>query len=214
MTRANFIERCLRQIYGQQPSDDADISYNLINFWLNDAIGVAAKTNYKENYQIDGIGYVNNSFYTTYKGIAIAADEQFLWKFTLPEVPLGIGRNMGISTVQARDINGNISLPWMALSESEKGIYQMLRPLPGKILYYSEGIFCYAITTLQLFNYTATVSMQSGGDSTNLDSVLNVPPEYYPVMTEYIMKQLTFEQSRGLDNSNDGVDQPTIQKRQ
>lgn len=209
MTRFQFIERCLRQIYGQQPSDDASISYNLINFWLNDAIGLAAKTNFRENIQIDGIGYVNNSFYTTYKGIAITADDDFLWKFTLPEIPLGIGRNMGVSTVQFRDSNNNLSLPAIPMSENEKGLYQSVRPIPGKILYYPEGIFCYAITTLQLFSYTATVSMQSGGDSTNLDSILNVPPDYYPTMVEYIMKQLAFEQARPQDNSNDGQDQPT-----
>lgn len=210
MTRNNFIERCLRQIYGQQPSDDASISYNLVNFWLNDAIGLAAKTNWKENIQIDGIGYVNNSFYTKYKGIVISAEgEPFTWKFTLPEVPLGIGRNMGISVVQFFDGNGNASLPAIPLSENERGIFQLTRPLPGKIIYYPEGIFCYVITTLQMFSYTANVSMQSGGDSTNLDSVLNVPPEYYPTMTEYIMKQLAFEQARPQDNSNDGQDRPS-----
>lgn len=210
MTRFQFIERCLRQIYGQQPSDDAAITYNLVNFWLNDAIGLAAKTNWKENYQLEGIGYVNNSFYTKFKAIPVAAEgEPFLWKSTLPEVPLGVGRNMGISTVQYVDSANNISRPAVPLSEAERGVLHLVRPIPGKILYYPEGIFCYAITTLQLFTYTATVSMQSGGDSTNLDSVLNVPSDYYPVMTDYIMKMLGLEQSRPQDNSNDGQDQPT-----
>lgn len=209
MTRNNFIERCLRQIYGQQPSDDASISYSLVNFWLSDAIGIAAKTNYKENNQIDGIGYVNNSFYTKYKGIPIIADEQFTWRLTLPEVPLGIGRNMGISTLQFVDVNGNVSLPAIPLSENERGLYRSMRPIPGKNLFYPEGIYCYVLSTMQLFSFTATVSMQSGGDSTDLDSVLNVPPDYYPVMTEYIMKQLGFEQSRPQDNANDGQDRPS-----
>lgn len=209
MTRNQFIERCLRQIYGQQPSDDASITYNLVNFWLNDAIGVAAKTNYKENIQLDGIGYVNNSFYTKYKGLVVTADEQFTWRFTLPEIPLGIGRNMGISTVQFVDSGHNLSLPAIPLSENEKGVYQFMRPIAGKIIYYPEGIYCYALTTMQLFSFTATVSMQSGGDSTDLDSILNVPPDYFPIMTEYIMKQLSFEQSRPQDNANDGQDRPS-----
>ena len=43
MTRNIFIERILRQIYNGQPSDDSSITYSLVNQWLNDAIGLAAK---------------------------------------------------------------------------------------------------------------------------------------------------------------------------
>lgn len=209
MLRGTFIERCLRQIYGQQPTDDANISYNLVNVWLNDAIGLAAKTNYKENIQVDGIDYVNNGFYTTFKALAIVQDERFLFKITLPEIPLGLGKTKGVSTIQAKDKNGNLSLPWIPISEDQKGYIQNMRPIPNKILYYPEGTFCYAISPLSLWQYTASVSMISGGDSTDLDSILNVPPEYYPVMTDYIMKQLAFEQSRPQDNAKDGADRPS-----
>jgi hypothetical protein len=212
MTRGTFLERNLIQIYGQQPSDDAVINYNLLNVWLSDAVAIAAKTNYKENIQVEGVDYVNNGFYTTFKGLTISQDENFLWKFTLPEIPLGLGASKGISTVQAKDKNNNISLPWIPLSEDQKGYFQGMRPVPNKILYYQEGIFCYAISTLQLWQYTASVSMVSGGDSTNLDSVLNCPPDYFPVMVDYLMKQLAFEQSRPLDNSNDGVDDPSTKR--
>lgn len=209
MLRGEFIERCLRQIYGQQPTDDANIDYDLVNNWLNDAVALAAKTNYKENLQVESVGYVNNGFYTKFKNISISEEENLLFKLTLPEIPLGIGRTKGISTIQAKDENGNLSLPWIPISEDQKGYYQSMRQIPNKILYYPEGIFCYAISTLPLYTYTATISMISGGDNTNLDSVLNVPPDYYPVMTDYIMKQLLFEQSRPQDNANDGSDRPS-----
>lgn len=67
MTRRVWIERCLRQIYGGQPSDDSTITVNLVNVWLSTGIGLAAKANYKDNISIDGIGYINNSFYTKLK---------------------------------------------------------------------------------------------------------------------------------------------------
>ena len=60
MTRKTFIERILRQIYNGQPSDDSNITFNLVNQWLNDAIGVAAKKNYTDSIQMDGVAYVNN----------------------------------------------------------------------------------------------------------------------------------------------------------
>lgn len=209
MTRGQFIEQNLRQLYGQQPSDDASITDLLVNQWINQAVAVAAKTNAKENIQIDGIDYVNNGFYTTFKALAIIQDENFLYKLTLPEIPLGLGRTKSISTIQAKDANGNLSLPWIPISEDQKGYYQSMRLIPNKTLYYPEGIFVYAISILPLYTYTGTVSMISGGDSTDLDSVLNVPPEYFPVMTDFIMKQLAFEQSRPQDNANDGQDRPS-----
>ena len=57
MTRNAFIERILRQIYNGQPSDDSSITYNLVNQWLNDAIGSVVKKNYTDSIQLDGVAY-------------------------------------------------------------------------------------------------------------------------------------------------------------
>ena len=103
MTRKFLIERIRRQIYGDQPSNDANITIGLVNSYLNDAIGVAAKQNYKENIAIDGISFVNNSFYTTFKGIAATKDEQFVWKVTLPQIPIGIGKRKSTLVQQGHE---------------------------------------------------------------------------------------------------------------
>lgn len=209
MDRYTFCERALRQIYGEQPTDDSNITVNLVNTWLNDAIGIAAKKNWTDNVQIDQIAYVNNSFYTTFKGIAItSAGENFLYQLTMPEIPLGIGRNEAISTLQFVDASGKVSDPAIPLSQAQVGYFRNMRPIPNKIMYYPEGTFLYAITTLQLFspNYTGTVKMISGGDATDLNSTLNVPPDYFPIMTEYIKMQLSFERAQVKDIVNDGQD--------
>ena len=49
MTRNNLIERILRQVYGEQPNDDANITVNLVNQWINDGLELAAKQNYKDS---------------------------------------------------------------------------------------------------------------------------------------------------------------------
>ena len=206
ITRRTWIERCLRQIYGGQPSDDASISDNLVNTWLSDAIALAAKANYKDNITIDGIGYVNNSFYSRFTGIAITNDSDAIWKLTLPEIPAGIGTNEGISTLQLVDSDGKITLPFIPLSENQKTFFFNMRAIPNKILYYYEGGILYILSTLLLNGYTANVVMVSGGDSTNLDSILNVPPDYYPVMVEYIKQQLMFEKQVPVDTQTDGLD--------
>jgi hypothetical protein len=206
MTRRQFIERVLRQIYGGMPSDDAQITYSLVNLWMGDAIAVAAKQNYTESIKLDGVAYVNNSFYTTYKEIAITEDENFVYRLTLPQIPVGIGANEGVATLQFKGEEGQVSLPAIALSQRQKAYYQSLRPIPNKILYYNEGKYIYAISTIELYRYTATVTMVSGGDSTDLDSTINVPDDYFPVIVEYVKAQLLLEKAQPQDLSNDGVD--------
>jgi hypothetical protein len=210
MTREVWIERCLRQIYGGQPTDDATITVNLVNTWLPDAIAVAAKTNYKDNLQLDGIAYVNGGFYTTFKGIAVTEDESFLWKVALPEIPLGIGNDEGISTIQLKDTDSRqITKPFIWITQAQKGYYQNMRTIPNKLLCYLEGGYIYIISTILLNDYTATVCMVSGGDDSDLDSELNVPPDYFPAMVEYVKQQLMFERNVPQDLGNDGVDLKT-----
>lgn len=205
MDRYTFCERVMRQIYGGQPSADADITINLINSWLNDGIAVAAKKNYTDAVQLDGIGYVNNSFYSTFKGLEITQDENFFYKFTLPQVPVGIGRNEGISDLKFKK-DGRVSIDAIPLSINQQAYAGSMRPVPNKVLYYYTGDSCYILTSILMTQYSATVTMISGGDSTDLDSTINVPSDYFPVIVEYVKQQLLFEKMQPQDNNNDGVD--------
>ena len=206
MTRQFFIERTLRQIYNGQPSADSNITTNLVNIWLNDAVGLAAAKNYKDTYLIDGVNYINNSFYTTFKGLAITKNENFLYKVALPQIPLGVGRNEGISTLQFKDSNKNVSFTAVPLSTNQVSFQSGMRPIPNKLLYYIEGDGAFVFTTLNLTTYTASVRMVSGGDSTDLNSTLNVPDDYLPIIVDYITKQLLLEHNQPIDVTSDGVD--------
>lgn len=206
MTRRFYIERALRQIYGGYISDDSDITVNLVNSWLNDALGIAAKQCYKDSIQLEGIGYVNNSFYATYKGISVTADEQFVYKIELPQLPLGLGRNEGVSTLKFKSSTGELSMPCIPINESQATYFQSMRPIPNKVIYKSEGGYILAYSTLMLSDYTASVTMVSGGDSTDLNSIINVPDDYFPVIVEYIKAQLAFERQMPVDVQNDGLD--------
>lgn len=206
MTRAEFIERTLRQIYGGYVTEDSSITPMLVNSWLNDAIALAAKTNYTDAIKLDGIGYVNNAFYTTFKGLVPVKDEKSLWKITLPQVPTGIGINEGISTLQFKDSLGDLSLPCIPISENQKTYFQSLANLPNKTIYYNEGENVYVVSNLNLSSYTANVTMVSGGDSSSLSSTINVPSDYMPVIVQYIQQQLILQKSRPQDVANDGSD--------
>jgi hypothetical protein len=135
MTRRFYIERLLRQVYGAMPSDDSQLTVNLVNAYLNDAIGLAAKQCYKESIAIDGVAYVNNAFYTTFKNLAIVADSDFVWKIAFPAMPFGLGTTDAISRVQLRDTKGKVSDPIVLLSANQvayrKGLHQPQNKLTG-----------------------------------------------------------------------------------
>lgn len=206
MTRQFIIERILLLVYGEQPQDNATITNELVNEHLNTAIGIAAKQNYKEAIQLDGIGYVNNSFYTTFKGIAPVADEKFTWKITLPQLPIGIGRNEGVSQLRMKDSLSNISLNCTPLSANQVTYYDRLRLIPNTVLYYPEGIYLYCLSTINLNQYTANITMISGGDSTDLASVLNVPDDFVNILVDYVSKMLIQERQIPVKVTNDGSD--------
>lgn len=210
MQRKAFIERFLIQISGGFQEDDHEITYDLVNSWMGDAIGAAAKACYKEAIQIDGIGYVNNSFYTTFSGLSIVTDDtdNLCYKLTLPEIPVGIGRNEGISTLRFKDDNGFVSLTAIPLSMNQQAYADSMPIIPNKILYWPEGNTLRMKTPLILTSYTAIVKMISGGDATDLNSELNVPPDFFPIMMEYLKAQLGFEKAQPKDIVNDGNDLP------
>lgn len=206
-TRRVYIEMIRRQIYGGMPTADATITVNLVNKWLDIAIAAAAKQNYRDNVAIDGINFVNNSFYTTFKNLSVTKDEQFLWKVELPQLPLGIGTSEGISTLTFKDSDtAQISYPVVWLSENQRSFYRGMRQIPNKVLAYSQGEYVYAISTIQLSQYTATVTMISGGTSSDLGSTVNVPDDYFPLIVEFMKAQLMFERQAPVDTANDGLD--------
>lgn len=208
MTRKIFIERILRQLYNGQPSDDSNITFNLVNQWLNDAIGIAVKNNYKESIQLDGVAYINNAFYLSYKGLTVTAvgNEGQTYSVTLPQIPIAVGKNEGIAMLQFVDSSiSKTSKTAVPLSINQVTNVDSLRPIQNKIVYWYEGTTVYVKTSVMLNRYTANVRMISGGDSTTLTSTLNIPDDYMPTIVEYIKGQLAFEMSRPVDHANDGV---------
>lgn len=207
-SRRKYIERILRQISGGQPNDDSQFTYNLINEWLNDATAIAAKQNYVESIKMDGIVYNNSSFSITFSGISILSDDtnNLGYKLSLPQIPLGLGKNEGINTLRFKDDGDFISQSVIWLSANQVGYAAQMRQVPNKIYAYNEGEVVRFTSTLPLYQYTAVVSMVSGGNSSNLDSNINLPDDWFPMISEYIGKMLITERSQPLDLANDSID--------
>lgn len=208
MTREVYIEKFLRQLYADFPTDDSAVTPNLVNVWLSEGIAVAAKQNNKDNIAVEGISFVNNGFYTTYKNLAVSVDEQDTWRITLPDMPIGIGSNEDISQLRFKMINEEkrVSFSCIPLTQSQVGFFETMRQIPNKVVYFYEGKYVYAKSRINLSLYTAVVTMISGGDSTNLQSEINVPTSYLPVIDEYIFKQLNIQRNQPVDVQNEGLD--------
>lgn len=207
MLRKTYIEQIRRLIYGGQPSDDAEITVGLVNVWIEQGIAYASKKNYTDSLQLDGVAYINNSFYSTFKGLTIAKNENNLYRLTLPQIPIGIGNDEGISTLELKDSwSKQISFPIIWLTQNQVAYQRGMRTIPNKLLAYSQGEYVYIITPLDITDYTATVTMVSGGTSTDLNSTLNIPSDYLPIVTDYLKTNLMFARSVPVDNVNDGLD--------
>ena len=206
-TRREFCERILRKVYGDQPSADSSITINLVNSYIGVGLGIAARNAYRDSIQLDGISYVNNSFYTTFKGITFAKNEPFLYQMTLPQIPIGIGKNEGIASLNVKTADGTLAYDAIPVSANQVAYFKELSRKPNKLMYYSEGTFIYVFSLIQLnIGYTANVRMISGGDSTNLDSILNIPADYEATCFDYCEEKLRQERMTSKDLISDGND--------
>lgn len=206
ISRRQYIEQIRRQIYGGQPSSDAEITVNLVNQWLNQAVAFAARQNYTDNLKLEGVAYINNGFYSTFKGLSVSKDENFLWKVSLPEMPVGLGTSDGVPTVLFKDSTGKISFPVVMMSQNQKSFQRGMRDIPNKLLGYQEGNNIYVLSTILLSQYTVSATVVSAGLSTDLDSAMNVPTDYIPVISEYLQKQFMLQRNAVVDEKADGID--------
>lgn len=207
MTIRAFIEAVRRQIYGGQPPSEASVTIGLVKNYLPDAIGMAAQACYKNSLQFDGIAYINNSFYQTFKGLEVVEDEQFIWRVDLPHIPFGIGTSEGISTLILKDNESRqLTFPFIWLSENQRTVFRGMRAIPNKILAYSQSDSVYILSTLTLSDYTAQATMVSGGDMDDLSNELNVPADYIPIMRDYLFQKFMLQRMQPQDVLNDGSD--------
>lgn len=205
-TRRIYIEMIRRQVYGGQPSEDAEITVALVNKWLNAGVAFAAKQNYTDNAKLEGIACVNNSFYITFKNLTVTKDENGIWKVTLPEFPVGVGMMEGVSALRFKSDIGEISQNIVFMTAAQRSFSQNMRVIPNKLLAWVEGDSVYVLSTIVLSQYTAMCTMISGGDSDDLDSTLNVPTDYIPLISKFLQEQFILSRNMPVDATPDGLD--------
>jgi hypothetical protein len=205
MTRKVIIEQIRRIFYGGVPNDDASLSEKEVNFYLNEAIAYMAKVNYTDAIKLDGIETVADSFYATFKNLAITKDNDTgYYSLDLPQVPLGLSRGYGISTVTFPTSTGLAKSP-IPISVRELDYVDQLKQPPSKIFYWAEGKKLWFKSYTNLVGKFAIVRMVST-ETTDMDAEINVPQEYISDVIDLVINKLKIRKGTPEDNVNDGVD--------
>jgi hypothetical protein len=205
MTRRVLIEQIRRMLYGSIPTDDANITEKEINLYINEAIAYMAKVNYTDAVKLDGIETVADSFYATFKNLAITKDNDTgYYSLDLPQVPLGLSRGYGISTVTFPTSTGLAKSP-IPVSPRELDYMDNLKQPPSKIFYWVEGKKLWFKSYTNLVGRFAIVRMVST-ETSDLDAEINVPQEYITDIINLVMNQLRPRKATPQDSTNDALD--------
>lgn len=205
MTRKVLIEQIRRMMYGSIPTDDANVTEKEINLYINEGIAYMAKINYTDAIKLDGIETVADSFYATFKNLAITRDSDTgYYALDLPQVPLGLSRGYGISTVTFPTSTGLAKSP-IPISPRELDYIDNLKQPPSKIFYWAEGKKLWFKSYTNLVGKFAIVRMVST-ETADLDAEINVPQEYITDIINLVMNQLRTRKASPQDSTNDGLD--------
>jgi hypothetical protein len=205
MTRKVLIEQIRRMMYGSIPTDDANVTEKEINLYINEGIAYMAKVNYTDAIKLDGIETIADSFYATFKNLAITKDNDTgYYALDLPQVPLGLSRGYGISTVTFPTSTGLAKSP-IPISPRELDYVDNLKQPPSKIFYWAEGKKLWFKSYTNLVGKFAIVRMVST-ETADLDAEINVPQEYITDIINLVMNQLRTRKATPQDSTNDGLD--------
>ena len=205
MTRKVLIEQIRRMLYGGVPNDDASISEKEINVYINQSLAYMAKVNYTDSIKLDGIESVSDVFYLTFKNLPVLKDTDTGYYYaTLPQVPVGLARGYGISTVTFPTSTGLAKSP-IPISTRELDYIDNLKQPPSKIFYWPEGKKLWFKSYTNLIGKNAIVRMVST-ESGTLDDELNLPQEYITDIINLVLNQLKIRKGSPEDIVNDGVD--------
>jgi hypothetical protein len=208
MTRYVLAEQIQRLIYGGFPENDAEITLPLINLYINEGIAVAVKQSYIDSLKMDGVAYLNSSFYTTFKSIAIAKDngDNNLFVATIPEIPIALGQNEAIADIVLTD-GAMYSKSVIPLTIEQVALRKNIRRIPDKIYYWYERNNCFFDSLISLLPFTANIRIASGGaDSTDLNAQVYLPTEWIGFVKDYAVKNLLLERAQPKDLANDGIE--------
>lgn len=208
MTRKELCELIQMRLAGGMPTDDFPITLNEINLWLDHGIAASAMKNYTDGVQIDGLEFVGDAYYTTFKNLTLSQDTVTLYyKATLPAPPLGIPRGYDIPSAYIMKPEGGYSKAMVRVNPQQLDYYNDLPKPKNAVEFWNEGSTMYVRTdTANLLN-GAKVAVRMAGSSGDraLTSEALVPSDSVPFVVDYVFKYFLQTDQMPKDLMNDGT---------
>ena len=205
MTKRQLSELIQRSMAGGTPSDDSEPKIDEIALWIGPGIAYAAKISYSDSVNTDGIEFVADSFYATYKNLSLTKDEDTGWyQATLPAKPYGLSPGYDITEVYVQG-SKKLSQSLVRVNRKQVPFFSRLPVPPNRLFYWVEEDKINVKSFAVLDGESLRVTMASPAGTSGMDSQLNCPEEMIPGVVDFVKKQFLPLINLPKDNSNDGL---------
>lgn len=204
-TRQQLIDRILRYYYDGIPDDQAEISTNEVDLYINDAIATVINKQATDEYNITGIMSVPEGYITTYTiPTPSLSDPTGFYYSTLPHPPLGLPGECGVVGVYFGGSWGQ-SKPILHVKPQEVDYFAFM-PMPPQAAFYwieNNKIYFWCRTDLTNISDTIYIRMASNIQADN-STALNVPPDAVELIFQDVIGKLLPRKNIKADNIIDG----------
>lgn len=204
-TYGYIAEQILTTYYKGVRSDDSQYSLRHIASMVAQEVAFMARKNAFENSNNGDITYVNDTFISTYKNIAVSTDVTSGDKYAvLPAVPTALPNNQEIVSVSLGKKTNKTFIP---MRNKDRFAQSFLPCIRGTVFYYIEDGKLYFDNPENFQFNNLTVKMAGAVPGGNiLDAQLNMPKNYETEIIDKVLNRLLSVSRLGRDNTNDGND--------
>ena len=196
-------EQILTTYYKGVRNDDSQYSLRHIASMVAQEVALMARKNAFENSNNGDITYINDSFISTYKSVAVLLDDVSKEKYcVLPAVPTALPNNQEIVSVS---LNTKTNKTFIPMRNKDRFAQAFLRPIKGMVFYYIEAGRIY-FDNPENFQFTALTIKMAGAlpSGAILDAQLNIPKNYETEIIDKVLGRLLSVSRLGQDLTNDG----------
>jgi len=206
-TRQQLIDRILRFYYDGIPDENAQITNNEVDLYINDAIATVMNKQAMDEYNITGIMSVPDGYVTTYT-IATPSlnDSTGFYQSTIPHPPMGSIGESSISGVFFGGGKGQ-SKPILYIRPNEVDYFSFMPMPPQAAFYWIEGATIYFWCRTDITHITDSIYIRMATNVQNSNStVLNIPPDAVELVFNDVVQKLLPRKNIRQDNIIDGIE--------
>jgi len=196
-------EQILTTYYKGVRNDDSQYSLRHIASMVAQEVALMARKNAFENSNGGDITYINDSFISTYKSVAVLLDDVSKEKYcVLPAVPTALPNNQEIVSVS---LNTKTNKTFIPMRNKDRFAQAFLRPIKGMVFYYIEAGRIY-FDNPENFQFALLTIKMAGAlpSGAILDAQLNIPKNYETEIIDKVLGRLLSVSRLGQDLTNDG----------